>query len=188
MSTLAQMFEQSTPVLETPRLILRAPKLADFEGFVAYQISERSRFTGGPLDRNQAWRSFGHMIGHWVLRGFGVFVLQDRATGAAIGTSGPWFPEGWPEPEIAWTLWDARFEGKGLAAEAALATRAYAYETLGWTTAISLILDGNARSSALARRLGCVADGGFVHAQFGATTIWRHPAPDTQGAGLEAYA
>lgn len=186
--TLADTFAAAVPALETPRLILRAPRLADFEGFAAYQASPRSRFTGGPLDRNQAWRSFGHVVGHWVLRGYGVFVLQDRATGAAIGTAGPWFPEGWPEPEIAWTIWDSADEGRGLAAEAALATRAFAYETLGWTSAISLILDGNARSAALAQRLGCQREGGFEHAQFGATAIWRHPAPDVQGAGMEAYA
>lgn len=186
--TLAETFAAHTPVLKTPRLILRAPRLADFDAFAAYLATERSRFTGGPMDRNQAWRAFGHIIGHWVLRGYGVFVLQDRVTGAAIGTSGPWFPEGWPEPEIAWTLWDPTREGQGLAAEAALATRAHAFDSLGWTTAISLILNGNSRSEALARRLGCVADGGYTHAQFGATTIWRHPAPDTQGAGIEAYA
>ena len=186
--TLADTFAANTPVLETPRLILRAPRLADFDAFAAYQASARSRTTGGPLDRNQAWRSFGHVIGHWVLRGYGVFVLQDRATGAAIGTAGPWFPEGWPEPEIAWTIWDADHEGRGLAAEAAQATRAFAWETLGWSSAISLILAGNTRSEALAQRLGCVREGGFDHAQFGATTIWRHPAPDAQGAGMEAYA
>jgi RimJ/RimL family protein N-acetyltransferase len=184
--TLADTFAAAVPVLETPRLILRAPRLADFDGFAGYLASDRSRFTGGPVDRNQAWRAFGHLIGHWVLRGYGVFVIEDRATGQAIGTSGPWFPEGWPEPEIAWTLWQG--EGRGLAAEAALATRAHAYEVLGWTTAISLILNGNQRSEALAFRLGCVPDGGFTHAQFGATTIWRHPSPDAQGAGMEAYA
>lgn len=188
MTTLAETFAATTPVLETPRLILRAPRLADFDLAAAYQASARARFTGGPVDRNLAWRGFGHMIGHWVLRGYGVFVLQERATGRALGTAGPWFPEGWPEPEIAWTLWDAEAEGKGYATEAALATRTYAYDTLGWTTAISLILDGNDRSAALAARLGCVREGGFTHAQFGATSIWRHPAPDAQGAGMEAYA
>lgn len=186
--TLAQTFAAETPVLDTPRLRLRAPAIADFEGFAAYLASERSRFTGGPLERNLAWRGFGHIVGHWVLRGYGVFVIEDKATGRAIGTSGPWFPEGWPEPEIAWTLWDAAAEGKGLAVEAALAARAWAYEALGWTTAISLILEGNARSEALAARMGCVPEGRFTHAQYGASSIWRHPPADAQGAGLEAYA
>jgi RimJ/RimL family protein N-acetyltransferase len=165
------------PVLETQRLILRAPHLADFEGFVAYQASARSAFTGGPLHRNLAWRSFGHIVGHWVLRGYGVFVIEDRATGRALGTSGPFFPEGWPEPEIAWTLWHPDAEGRGIAQEAARAARDFAYDRLGWTTAASLIDPDNHRSAALARRLGCVAEGLFHHAQHGPLTVWRHPAP-----------
>ncbi len=182
---LMQQMGALIPRLETPRLILRAPQLADFDAYAAYQASDRSRFTGGPLERNLAWRAFGHVAGHWLLRGYGVFVLQDKATGRAIGTAGPWFPEGWPEPEIAWTLWDS--EGRGLAAEAALAARDWAYESLGWHSAISMILDGNTRSEALAARLGCTREGGFTHAQFGATSVWRHPAADTLGAGAEAY-
>ena len=51
-----------------------------------------------------------------------------------------------------------------------------------------MIVAGNARSEALARRLGCVHESDFSHAQFGATSVWRHPAPDAQGAGMEAYA
>ena len=48
---------------------------------------------------------------------------------------------------------------------------------------------GNDRSDGLAERLGCVRDGGFVHAQFGPATIWRHPAPgDLADGGMEAYA
>jgi RimJ/RimL family protein N-acetyltransferase len=186
--TLAQAFEGQVPRLETPRLILRAPRLADFDLFAAYIASERSRYTGGPLDRNLAWRGFGHMVGHWVLRGYGFFVLEEKATGKALGTTGPYFPEGWPEPEIGWTIWDASAEGKGLASEAALAARAWAYEVLGWQTAISLIVAGNTRSEALAQKLGCTPDGTFSHAQFGDSSIWRHPAPDAQGAGSEAYA
>lgn len=186
--TLAETFAAATPVLETPRLILRAPAADDFEAFAAYQASERSRYTGGPLDRNLAWRSFGHVVGHWVLRGYGVFVVERRDSGAAIGTAGPYFPVGWPEPEIAWTLWDADSEGRGYAVEAALAARDWACEALGWSRPISLIVAGNTRSEALAARLGCRREGTFEHAQFGASTIWRHPAPDTHGGSMEAYA
>jgi len=189
MSTLAERFEGLTPRLETARLVLRGVRPADFEAFAAYQLSERSKYTGGPLDRNQAWRAFGHLIGHWVLRGYSVFVIEEKATGRAIGTAGPWYPEGWPEREIGWTIWSADTEGKGLAFEAAQAARAYAYDVLAWNTAISLVLDGNTRSEALAQRMGCTLDGSFTHAQFGLTSIWRHPAPDElSDAGMEAYA
>lgn len=164
-----------TPVLRTERLVLRAPQTPDFDAFAAYVATDRARFTGGMLTRELAWRSFCHITGHWVHRGFGVFVVV--ADGRPCGTIGPWFPEGWPEPEIAWTIWDAGFEGRGLAFEAAQAARGHAYGALGWTTAISMIDPDNARSIALARRLGCTPDGTFQHERFGLCHLWRHPGP-----------
>ena len=187
--SLARRFEFLIPRLETERLILRGFRPEDFELFAGFAASDRARFVGGPSERNLAWRGFCGMTGHWVHRGYGFFVIEDKGTGKTLGTCGPYFPEGWPEPEIGWSLWDAEAEGKGFAREAALAARAFAYDTLGWTTAISLIVEGNTRSEALAQRMGCTRDGTFTHAQFGATAIWRHPAPsDLADGGIEAYA
>lgn len=177
------------PVLETARLILRAPAPADFDPFAAYCASDRARFTGGPLERNLAWRAFCSITGNWVQRGYAFFVIEERARGRALGMAGPWFPEGWPEPEIGWQIWAAEDEGKGYAREAAEAARGFAYDALGWPTAISLIMAGNTRSQTLARRLGCVEDGIFTHAQLGSCAIWRHPAPGALAdGGMEAYA
>ncbi|PVH28141.1 GNAT family N-acetyltransferase [Pararhodobacter oceanensis] len=188
-STVAERFEALIPRLETERLILRGHRPADFDAFAAYAQTPRSTGTGGPLDRNLAWRSFCNMTGHWVHRGYGFWVIEDRASARPLGACGLWFPEGWPEREIGWMLWTDAAEGKGIAHEAALAARSYAYDVLGWDTAISLVLDDNTRSAALARRMGCVADGSFEHAQYGAATIWRHPAPaDLADGGMEAYA
>ena len=187
--TLANRLEALIPRLETERLILRGFRSEDFEPFAAYAQSPRSKGTGGPQDRNLAWRAFASMTGHWVHRGFGFFVIEHKESGQALGTCGPWFPEGWPEKEIGWTLWSPEGEGQGFAHEAALAARGFAYDTLGWSTAISMILYGNTRSEALAKRMGCTRDGGFVHAQYGETSIWRHPAPgDLADGGMEAYA
>ncbi len=189
MSTLAERFDALIPRLETARLILRGMRPDDFEPFAAYSASDRAKGTGGPIDRALAWRAFCGMTGHWVHRGYGFFVIEEKATGKPIGHAGPWFPEGWPEREIGWAIWNADAEGKGFAHEAALAGRAYAYDGLGWDTAISLILDGNDRSAALAKRLGCTRDGTYTHPQYGATSIWRHPAPaDLADGGMEAYA
>ena len=120
-------------------------------------------------------QKFDGLTGHWLHRGYSMFILADRVTDAPLGSAGPWFPEGWPEPEIGWSIWDQGAEGRGLAHEAALATRAYAYENLGWTTAISLILDGNVKSQALALRMGCHLESDFTHEQFGKCNIYRHP-------------
>ncbi|KPQ05816.1 MAG: acetyltransferase [Rhodobacteraceae bacterium HLUCCA12] len=188
MTTAPRPLLTGVPVLETARLILRAPETRDFEPFATYSASARARFTGGPLDRASAWRSFCHLTGHWIHRGYGLFVIEARDDGRALGSAGPFFPEGWPEPEIGWTLWSPRDEGRGYAFEAAGAARAYAYDILGWQTAISLIDADNHRSQALARRLGCAPEGeGAVMGS--ACTIWRHPAAETQAdGGLEAYA
>jgi RimJ/RimL family protein N-acetyltransferase len=178
-----------TPVLETARLILRAPETADFEAWADYIGSDRARFTGGPQPRAQAWRSFCGLTGHWVHRGYGMFVAAPRAGGPALGLVGPWFPEGWPGQEIGWILFGAGAEGKGLAFEAAQAARAHAYDVLGWPTAISLIDTGNSRSEALARRMGCTPEGTAELPGFGPTGVWRHPAPDALAeGGMEAYA
>ena len=166
------------PVIETERLRLRGPEAADFDTFAAFMASPRASRVGGPVSRAQAWRSFGHLAGHWLMRGYSMFVLADRASGAPLGMAGPWFPEGWPEPEIGWSIWAPEAEGKGLAHEAALAARRFAYDSLGWTTAISLIVEGNARSEALARRMGCTHEGEFTHESLGGSRIFRHPGPE----------
>lgn len=166
------------PVIETERLRLRGPKVSDFETMAAFLASPRAAFVGGTVPRVQAWRAFGHLTGHWALRGYSMFIIADKTTDAALGMSGPYFPEGWPEPEIGWSIWAAEAEGKGIAFEAASAARRWAYDALGWTTAISLIVDGNARSEALAARMGCILEGEFIHEVYGKSRIFRHPSPE----------
>lgn len=162
------------PTLRTDRLTLRAPSLEDFEPLAAFYAAPRSSFVGGPLTRELAWRALAQEAGHWQLRGYGRWVVE--AGGAPVGLVGLWFPEGFPEPELGWDLFDGH-EGRGYATEAARAARAHAYGALGWTTLISLVADGNDASARVARRLGAAEDGRFVHARFGPAAIWRHPAP-----------
>lgn len=165
-----------TPVLTTDRLILRAPQAGDWSAWRAFALGERSRWIGGPMAApGQAWRAFGHVIGHWVLRGFGMFVAEARDTGAAIGLVGPWRPDGWPENEIGWSLWTAQAERRGLAHEAALATRDFAARQLGWATAVSYVAPGNDRSAVLAQRLGAMRDPDAAHPGTDPCHVWRHP-------------
>jgi len=164
------------PTLETERLFLRALREDDIDEEAAFFASERSAFVGGPLAREQVWRAVAGMIGHWGLRGFGFWGLEEKAGGRYLGRVGLWAPEGWPEPELGWTLM-AHAEGRGFAREAALAARAFAYDHLGWTTAISLIAAGNTRSEALATRLGATLERAWLHPVHGAMNIWRHPGP-----------
>ena len=174
------------PTLHTQRLILRAPRPADFDAFAAFYAGPRSHLVGGPLTRELAWRMLAMESGHWHLKGFGRWIVEHRATAAPVGLVGLFEPEGWPEPELGWDLFDGH-EGHGYATEAAEAARAHAYDSLGWSTVISLIKPANASSARVAARLGCTRDGDFTHERHGPMQIWRHPAPDADG-GIEAYA
>ena len=152
------MYHLDTPVLETERLVLHAPQLADWEPLAAFLSSARAQYVGGPLSRDRAWRGFGHLVGHWVLRGYGMFFVTPKGADTAIGMVGPWFPEGWPEQEIGWSMFAPEAEGQGYAFEAAIAAKAHVFADLGWKTAVSYIDPANARSIALAQRLGATFD------------------------------
>jgi RimJ/RimL family protein N-acetyltransferase len=168
------------PVLETERLILRGPNPHDEAGYVAFMMSERSQYVGGPQNRFKAWRTFAMEIGHWAVRGYGMWAVTMKGDDTCLGYVGCWNPGGWPEPELGWTLWPEA-EGKSIGYEAALAARDYAYGTLGWKTAVSYIDFPNERSIALAKRMGCVLDEDAAwpgDTEEDRCAVYRHPAPE----------
>jgi RimJ/RimL family protein N-acetyltransferase len=169
------------PTLSTERLILRAPESRDFAPFAAFYAGPRAQFVGGPLTRELAWRMLAMEIGHWQLKGFGRWIVERRDTGESAGLVGPFAPEGWPEPELGWDLFDGH-EGQGFATEAARAAREHAYRGLGWTTAISLVKPANTASLAVCRRLGARQDGEITHERHGPMQVWRHPSPEELAA------
>ena len=143
------------PVVETDDLILRGYREEDFEAFAAFGASERSRFVGGPQDRWSSWRAFMAGIGHWVLRGYGMWMVEHRETGQIAGRVGMIYNDGWHEPELGWHIYDG-FEGRGLAYQATVAARRYSAQHFGLDAAISYIDEDNTRSVALAHRLDAV--------------------------------
>ena len=175
------------PVLDTPRLILRGPDPRDIEPMIAFLLDQtRAAGFGASPDRGDAWRWFALNVGHWHIHGYGYFTIEDRETGQAAGITGIWNPEGWPEPELGWVVFDG-FEGRGLAHEAAARARHYAYADLGLTTLTSNIKPGNTRSIALAERLGAWFEREYHNIHMGTDLLYRHPGPDDDGS-VEAYA
>jgi len=142
------------PILETERLILRAPAAEDFEAWAAFAADEETmRYLGGPQARSVAWRGICTVLGAWTIRGFGMFSVIEKATGRWVGRLGPWQPEDWPGTEVGWGL-SRDCWGKGYATEGAAASMDYAFDVLGWSEAIHTIEPGNAASQAVAKRLG----------------------------------
>ena len=166
------------PVLETDRLALRGHEASDFGPIAAfYADPDRASGFGGPLSRDDAWRWFALSIGHWALHGYGFFTVTLKDTGTPCGLCGIWNPEGWPEPEIGWVLFDG-FEGKGYALEAALRVRDWAYSDLGFTTLTSNILHSNHRSAALAEKMGAWFERDYDNVHMGHDRLFRHPGPE----------
>lgn len=142
--------------IETERLILREiDPVRDFESFAKSMADEETvRYLGGAtLSRTAAWRSMATIIGHWQIRGYGFFSLESKASGEWVGRVGPWYPLGWPAPEIGWTIAREHW-GKGYATEAGRAVLEYVFRKLEWPSVIHCIIAGNDASVAVARKLG----------------------------------
>lgn len=163
------------PTLTTPRLTLRAPRLEDFGAYADFFASGRAVLERGRRDRVGAWKEFATVVGQWALHGHGGFSIEDRASGAYLGEAGIFRDHGYPEPEIGWMV-VPEAEGKGIAHEAALTVRRWAYDTLGLTTLVSYISPGNTRSIRLAERMGAVPDPAAARPDPD-DLVYRHPGP-----------
>lgn len=145
--------------IETERLILRPPRAEDFDAYAAKMAdAEATRFVGGPQARAVAWRAFLGKAGAWMIQGFSMFSVIEKASGQWIGQLGPWHPEGWPGTEVGWGLARAAW-GKGYAWEGSVAAIDWAFDQLDWNEVIHSIAPDNIASQALARRLGATCRG-----------------------------
>ena len=163
------------PTLETERVRLRGWREEDLDAYAAFIANEATvRFLGGIGDRKNAWRRMAMLVGHWVLRGYGPWVIEEKASGHWIGYSGLWNPEGWPEPELMWGL-AAHVHGRGYATEAARRAREFAYRNLGWTTLTSYIDPRNHHP--------CASRSGSAP-RTNATSSWGHPVGLYRHPGL----
>jgi len=153
--------ELQIPELTTARLLMRGFRDADLDAYAEMMTDpEVTRYIGEgtTLTRNEAWRQMAVFAGHWMFRGFGIWVVEERATGAFLGRIGLWEPEGWPAFELAYTLARPAW-GHGFAREGAAAALAYARETLGRSDIISFIRPPNTPSVRVAEALGAHFDG-----------------------------
>ncbi len=177
----------SAPVIETPRLRLRGHVLSDMEPLCALLESDRAGYMDGPYSRREAWTMLAADVGSWDLMGLGAWGVETR-DGALVGQVAISHPPHFPEVELGWMLVDGA-EGHGYAAEAAMAALDWAWSERGLPTLVSYVAPGNARSRALAERLGAVVDMQAARPEgetASETIVYRH-SPDADGSP-EAYA
>jgi RimJ/RimL family protein N-acetyltransferase len=140
--------------IETRRLILRPPELADFNAWAIMEADETVKAnTGDVQDRRESWSQLLAIAGHWNIMGWGSLCAIEKETGRFVGRFGPSKPFGWPCIEVGWMLLPD-FQGRGLALEGAVAAMDFAFLQLGEPRVIHTIRPANAASQKLAARLG----------------------------------
>jgi RimJ/RimL family protein N-acetyltransferase len=147
--------------LATDRLHLRAFREDDLDAYAAICAdAEVMRYLGDgkTLDRAGAWRQIAMILGHWQLRGYGLWAVEERASRQLIGRVGFFNPDGWPGFELGWVLRRQSW-GQGYATEGARRALAHAFGEMGRERVISLIYPANAASIRVAERLGETLDG-----------------------------
>jgi RimJ/RimL family protein N-acetyltransferase len=147
--------------LGSERLLLRMFRESDLDAYAEMcGDPEVMQYLGDgvPLTRAEAWRNMAVVLGHWQLRGFGLWAVEERETGLLVGRVGCWNPEGWPGFEIGWTLRRC-FWGRGYATEAGRVALEQAFSACGQTHVISLIRPRNSGSIRVACRIGMRREG-----------------------------
>lgn len=173
---LSAMLREQLPVIQMERLTLRAPRLSDFPACASIACTERGRFVGGPMSREDAWSEFAKMSANWLLHGHGGFTVEDTASGVIFGFVILGLEPGDHEVELGFAMTEAG-EGKGIAFEAASTVRDWAARELGLTGLVSYIDPENTRSIALAMRMKATRDPKAEAALDDAGTwVFRHPA------------
>ncbi len=141
--------------METDRLVLRCFIETDWVDLHhLYSDPMCTRYTlQRTLTEGESWRAMASMVGHWQIRGYGPYAVENKNTGKVMGSVGLWYPNDWPGPEIMWEL-AREYWGHGYASEAARAVKQMAATCFPELSLISLIYPGNEASIHLAKALG----------------------------------
>lgn len=144
-------------VARTPRLVLREADASD-----AILIRELvtqaswSRFIGpSGVETLDDARDYirTRLTDRHAAQGFGLWLICERTTGAAIGMAGLVRRGGLPGPDLGFALLDAQV-GRGYALEASRAVIRHAQVALGLTMLYAVVMPDNQRWLTVLRRLG----------------------------------
>ncbi len=163
----AAQYRAALPVLETRRLVLRAPTMEDLTTWTTI-----CRQSFGDTEQ-EAWTEFSYYTAGWVLHGHGLFTVTRKPDDQVVGFVILGLEWGDHEPELGY-LFDTEFRMQGYATEACTAVRDFGFDLLGAGQFVSYVKESNTRSNALAARLGATRDKVAEHAFGPAQHVWRY--------------
>lgn len=148
-------------MIETENLRLRRPEIGDLDAIHAMRSDLAVvRFLGGRvLNREEAWHRLTRIVGHWTLRGYGMFAVVEKSSGALVGEVGLFdgcrglSPDFDNAPEAGWIL-AGEAQGKGYAGEAATAAHRWFATAHGERRSVCIIAPENLASFRVAHKLG----------------------------------
>ena len=166
------------PRLETDRLWLRSWTVNDLDGLCQiFSTESNARFIGGKMERWQCYQYLLATIGHWCVSGWGKFAIEEKNSGSFVGFCGPTYADGWPEPEISYSL-VPDYQGKGYAFEALKRCLLFVYDELGWKTAVCQIDKDNPSSQKVSEKLGAIKEADDIEFPNYTADVWRHLPPE----------
>ena len=145
----------AAPTIIGQKVRLRPHVMTDMDAFWTFFQGKRSQHVSKPQNRTHLWYGFASEVGSWTLTGMGGWAID--VDGQLAGQVAITHPPHFPETELGCILFDG-FEGRGVAFEAASLALDYARTQIRPASLVSYIDAGNARSIALAKRLGAVHD------------------------------
>ncbi len=114
------------------------------------------------LTRDESEAQVERFVCHWDERGFGLWAVEEKASGAFIGFIGLQYNEEWSEgehkTEVGWRL-DRAWWNRGLATEGARASLDYGFDVLELERIISFTVPENAASRRVMEKCGLVQQG-----------------------------
>ena len=162
-------------MIETARLVLRPHRIEDYEVCCLLTTDPEAvrMIYQKPMSREDTWHRLLRFAGHWALLGFGLLVVEEKATSRVVGEVGLGdFHRGLgedfdPYPEFAWML-ASDVHGRGYATEAARAMLRWMETAFAPERTVCIIDPDNAPSLRVAEKLGFDS---FGHAEYKAKTV-----------------
>jgi [ribosomal protein S5]-alanine N-acetyltransferase len=160
----------TTLVLETERLRLRQYRLQDLDELAPILGDpETMRYYPRPYTREESLAWINRSLDRYRDHGFGLWAIVSKAAGEFLGNCGPvrQVVEERDEIELGWLVKRSHWR-RGIASEAAVACRDYAFGVLDIERLIAMVRPENTPSRGVAEKIGMTVDRevdwhGFLH-------------------------
>jgi len=172
-------------VFETPRLVGRRLEPGDRETMLAvYGDAEGMRWVGDgrPLTAEDCERWLVVTAENYRRRGYGMFALVERETGAVVGFCGLVHPQQQVEAELKYAFLRSAW-GRGLATEAARGLLDHATTTLGLGRVVATVAPGHLASQRVLEKAGMTRGALRDNDDGSKTQLFHWRSPGGGGAG-----